>query len=160
MGNGLRQTCKALMKNGERCKHNARKGQQFCGTKSHQEQEEGTATALVTNDACPASPAPAHAHTKGGGYHPHFTEIIEMCRAERAAPDEKSGMLAQWARIQLDAITRAIEHQRLTDGLGAGVTHVFKVIYPEGEKPRPPTDDETVPEGAVGDGEGKEKVMN
>ncbi len=95
-------------------------------------------------------------------FHPNYMDIILWARELRKSesPPDNLGSLVQVGKLELDAITRAIEHQRLTDGLGAGVTHVFKVIYPEGEKPRPPTDDETVPERAVGDGEGKEKVMN
>ncbi|MEE9367195.1 MAG: hypothetical protein V3W44_10940 [Dehalococcoidales bacterium] len=156
MAKGVRQKCEALMKNGERCKHNALKGQQFCGTKSHQEQGEGPATLTLPS-------TPVYAHTKGGpgaytedNFSPHFAEIIEMCRAERADPDEKSGMLAQWARIQLDAVSRAMEDLRLRDGLGTGVTHVFNLIHP-GDKPPMPTEDETAPVEAV---RGSEKEMN
>ncbi len=140
------------MKNGEPCKHNALKGQRYCGTRSHQEQG-----AVV---AASAPLAPARTHAQEGGkeleFSPHFQEIIQMCKDTLGKPHEKSGMLAQWARIQLDAVRHAMEDLRLRDGLGADTMHIINVNYPSGAKPKAPVRDEAT---GADDGDA-EKVMN
>jgi hypothetical protein len=93
-------------------------------------------------------------------FSPHFAEIIKLCKDTIKAPTERSGMLAQWARIQLDAVRHAMEHQRLMDGLGIGTTHVINV-HPPTDKPRPPVEDDGPVGASEGDtGDNGERVLN
>lgn len=88
-------------------------------------------------------------------FDPNFKEILEVCRAEENAPSDNSTKV-QWVQVHLRIVVAALEHQRILDGIGTGVTYV-SVTQPPTDKPKPPVD-ETMPSKAVEDVEGKETV--
>ncbi len=91
------------------------------------------------------------------GFRFEFMDIAREVRDELRDLDIQPNTRPQYWNLVITCVTKAKEEQRLLDGLGAGTTHVIKVVVPS-DKPKPPVEDEP-PVKAVRDSEG-EKVMN
>lgn len=92
MGNGTRQQCEAVMKNGKRCTRKAHKGAKYCGTVAHQAQ--------AVSPEPPRAGAPATPMSTSLEY----ADIATTCMGKVDANSHEPGVQVQWMRLALDAV--------------------------------------------------------
>ena len=127
--------CKGKTKAGKQCQRKAVRDGEYCDV--HGGEKELPSWLYET----PKQNARAHTippHNEEN-FSASFVELLDICRREGANPTDNSTKV-QWVQIHHRILVSALEHQRLMDGLGAGVQHMFVLEHPKGDKPKPPAD--------------------
>jgi len=119
-----RKPCAATTAKGTPCKRMAYKGETLCGL--HMDKEDYTRLRTESR----ARPKPEVA-----GFHPGFQDILDWVKDLKADPPDNLGTLVNLGRLQLAATEKALEHQRLLDGIGAGAVYNFTMQPPAERDP-------------------------
>ena len=59
-----------------------------------------------------------------------YTDLVSVCMAELRSPSPKSGIMAVWARLLLEAMKAHKEEQRLLEGAGANAVYSLTILAP------------------------------